>query len=193
MPEYKLKNVCVFCASSNSVDQKYFQLAAALGEKLAEKDYALVYGGGSIGLMGETARAVHRHGGKVIGIIPKKLFNLEVGYQESDELIVTADMRERKAEMEAQADAFITLPGGFGTLEELLEIITGKQLAYHSKPIVILDVDGFYTPLETLFEHLFETKFARETYRGLYYFADSVDDAINYLENYQPADFGRKV
>src|SRR5579859_4839874 len=132
--------VCVFCSSSNTIAPVYAEAARVLGSGLAERSWPLVYGGGSAGLMGEVARAVHAGGGRVIGVIPQTLLDLEVGYLAADELIVTTTMRERKALMDVRADAFVALPGGFGTLEELLEILTLKQLRWHDRPVFIVNM-----------------------------------------------------
>ncbi len=141
--------VTVFCGSSNAVEQKYFTAARELGEKLARRGWRLVYGGGSVGLMGVLSRAVLAGGGHVTGVIPKALLDLGVGEGGVSELIVTDGLRDRKAIMDERGDAFVALPGGLGTLEEVLEVLTLKQLGYHTKPVVVLDLDGFYEPLWT--------------------------------------------
>src|SRR5437867_216516 len=131
--------ICVFSSSSDAVAPHYVELAQSFGALLARRHMGLVYGAGRVGLMGVLARAVHAHGGRVIGVIPDFLRAQEVAYEEADELIVTRDLRERKAIMESRYDAFVALPGGFGTLEEILEILTLKQLATHAKPVVFLN------------------------------------------------------
>ena len=133
------RSICVFCASSSAVAEVYVDVARRLGRRLAERGDRLVYGGGNIGLMGTLATACHERGGYIVGVIPESLKDKELAYEAADELIVTQDMRGRKTIMEKNADAFIALPGGFGTLEELLEIITLRQLHYHDKPVVILN------------------------------------------------------
>lgn len=180
------KSICVYCSSSNHVSLDFFQAAERLGEAIAIGGYRLIYGGGDIGLMGALARAVHKHSGQVVGVIPEFLRLPEVCYELCDELIVTKDMRDRKAVMEARADAFIALPGGFGTLEEMLEVITLKQLAVHNKPIVFLNSKGFYNGLNEVFEHMFEHHFAKPHYRDLYHFSDDVQDAVEYIKSYEP-------
>ncbi|GAB4188324.1 MAG: hypothetical protein OHK0022_00150 [Roseiflexaceae bacterium] len=175
-------HVCVYCASSNGIAQHYFALAQTLGTELARRNWRLVYGGGSVGLMGEVARAVHAADGTVIGIIPQRLLDLEVGYLQADELIVTTTMRERKRLMDERADVFVTLPGGFGTLEELLEIMTLKQLGYHSKPIVIVNLGGFFDPLLAQFARIFEEQFTHDRFRDLYRVVDDLDGALALLE-----------
>ncbi len=136
--------VTVFCGSSNAVEPKYFTAARELGEKLARRGWRLVYGGGSVGLMGALSRAVLAEGGHVPGVIPKALLDLGVGERGVSELVVTDGLRDRKAIMDERGDAFVALPGGLGTLEEVLEVLTLKQLGYHTKPVVVLDLDGFY-------------------------------------------------
>lgn len=145
-----------------------------------------MYGGGLVGLMGATAHAVQQYGGKVIGVIPKALNLKNVVYEKCDELIVTEDLRTRKAIMDQRSDAFIALPGGYGTLEELLEIITLKQLNYHQKPIVVFNAQGFYDQLLAQFESLIDRNFAKPECRRLYHVTDNVADALSYIDNYQP-------
>ncbi len=186
------KSICVFCSSSNHVGEVYFENARKVGEIIAKRGDTLVYGGGDVGLMGALARSVHEHGGRVVGIIPEALRLPEVAYELSDELIVTRDMRERKALMDEKSDAIITLPGGFGTLEEVIEMITMKQLFYHDKPIVLLNINRFYDPLAALFEHFFQEKFAREVYRELYHLSPTVAETFDYIDNYQPRQFADK-
>lgn len=180
------KSICVYCSSSNAVSTEFFNAAAELGELIASENYTLVYGGGATGLMGEVARSVHRNGGHIVGVIPKFLRKPGIAYEESDELIVTSDMRERKAEMENRADAFIGMPGGFGTLEEMLEIITLKQLRTHIKPVVFLNTSGFFNGLNEVFEHVFEHHFAKPAYKQLYYFAPTPKSVMDYISAYKP-------
>lgn len=178
-------HLTVFSSSSDAVDPAFFELASELGRTIAQRGDTLVYGGTKVGLMGAAARAVTENGGKVIGVIPR--YMVERGIDFSDcEMHLTRDLRERKAKMEALGDAFIVLPGGFGTLEELLEILTLKQLHQHQKAIVILNANGFFDPLAELFEHVFRQRFAKETTRALYHFSNSVEDAFAYLDSYVP-------
>ena len=128
---------------------------------MAARGDVLVWGGATVGLMGEVARAARAGGGRTIGVIPEALLAVEIADHAADELVVTADMLTRKAELARRADAFVALPGGFGTLEELLEQLTGRLLGFHDKPIVLADVDGFWQPLLDLFEHLYRERFAR--------------------------------
>ncbi len=184
-----IKHVTVYCASSGSIHRKYFDVAREMGLALARRDYTLVYGGGQVGLMGEMARAVHEAGGTVWGVIPEALKEREgVAYDVADELIITKTMQDRKRILFTRADAFVVLPGGFGTLEELMEVLTLKQLGYHDKPIVLVNAEGYYDPLLTLFEHFFVERFASERYRTLYQVADDPDEAVRYVESYGGAE-----
>jgi uncharacterized protein (TIGR00730 family) len=147
-----LRAVCVFCGSSAPADPCYRDAARALGALVARRGIGLVYGGGSVGLMGELADAALSHGGRVTGVIPAGLFAREVGHTGLTELREVASMHERKQLMYDLSDAFVALPGGLGTLEELAEVATWSQLGLHSKPVVLLDVDGFWEPLATQLE-----------------------------------------
>lgn len=180
------KTICVYSSSSSNIDRLYFEVAEKLGAAIALRGDALLFGGGMIGLMGATAKAVHKHHGKVIGVIPKALNIKGVVYDYCDELIVTEGMRERKAVMDARSDAFIALPGGFGTLEEVLEIITLKQLKYHNKPVVILNTGGFYDSLLAQFRKIIDQKFAKPQSKGLFYVTNDSNEALEYIDNYQP-------
>ena len=166
-----LKHICVFSSSSDAVAPGYFEAAREVGAWIACKRMTLVYGGGRIGLMGALALAVHQHGGNVIGVIPRYLRKQEVVYESADELIVSTDLRERKAIMEQRADAFVALPGGFGTMDEMLEILTLKQLGQHAKPVVFLNTAEFFRPLLGLFEQLYHERFTRSEHRQLYHVA----------------------
>jgi len=186
------KYICVYSSSSSVVEREYFDAARQLGTQMAQRGMGLIFGAGVVGLMGETARAVHDSGGKVVGVIPEALNEKGIVYEKCDELIVTKGLRERKAIMDERADAFIALPGGFGTLEELLEIITLKQLRYHNKPIVILNIAGFYDGLVDVFEKIIELKFAKINSRDLYFVAGNVEKALLYIDNYVPFINGPK-
>jgi cytokinin riboside 5'-monophosphate phosphoribohydrolase len=175
-------HLCVYCSSSDHIPAGYFDLARDLGGEIGRRGWSLVYGGGSVGLMGALAKAVQQGGGTVVGIIPQALLDREVGYLQADELIVTTTMRERKRLMDERADAFVALPGGFGTLEELLEIMTLRQLGYHDKPIVIVNMGGFFDPLLAQFDGIFAERFTHDRYRDLYMVADTVADALALLE-----------
>ena len=180
------KAICVYCSSSNRIHADYFEAAARAGRLLAERGHTLVYGGGSVGLMGAVARAVHKGGGHVVGAIPEALRQIEgVAYEVADELAVTETMQERKAILFTRADAFLILPGGFGTLEEFMEVLTLRTLGYHHKPIVLVNTAGFYDPLLRLFEHFYAGGFARERVRTLYHVAEDPEAALDYLDAVQ--------
>lgn len=173
--------ICVYCASSNNVPTRYFDVARALGSGLARRGWSLVYGGGSVGLMGALAVAVQANGGTVIGVIPQALLDREVAYLQADELLVTTTLRQRKQLMDDHADAFIALPGGFGTLEELLEIMTLRQLGYHDKPILIINTAGYFDPLLAQFARIFEEGFSHSDNQGLYVVVESGEEALELL------------
>ncbi|MDD3012265.1 MAG: TIGR00730 family Rossman fold protein [Candidatus Gastranaerophilales bacterium] len=187
------KKICIYCSSSDEVDLVYFQAAKELAALVAAENHTLVYGGASVGLMGEIAKTAHSFGGKVVGVIPKGIKNMGVAYEAADEFIVTKDLRERKSIMETFSDAFIALPGGFGTLEEMLEMITLKQLNFHNKPLVFLNINDFYKPLFDLFEHVYNSRFANSKCRNLYYIASDPKSAIKYIEDYIPEEISQKV
>ena len=180
-----MKNICVYCSSSDAVAPIYLEAARALGAQIAARGDTLIYGGANLGLMGELARTVHAGGGRVVGVIPQALHAHGIAYASADEVIITQDMRERKATMEARADAFIALPGGIGTLEELLEVLTLRQLQAHTKPIVLLNTADYYAPLFALFAHLYRERFAKP-FENLYHVADDVAGIFDYLDAYQP-------
>jgi cytokinin riboside 5'-monophosphate phosphoribohydrolase len=180
------KGVCVFCASSDAVEACYFDAAAELGAGIARRNYNLVYGGTSVGLMRAVAHAAHAAGGSVIGVIPESIRGMGIAYEAADELIITRTMAERKATMHERAQAFVVLPGGFGTLEEFFEVLTLRQLNYHDKPIVLLNVNAFFDPLLELFEHLYAGRFARAEHHALYHVASTPAGALEYVESYRP-------
>ena len=153
--------ICVFCSSSERISSHYVDLATAVGTELARRGHSLVSGGGSVSCMGAVARAARAGGAHTVGVIPEALQALEVADEDSDELVVTPDMRTRKAEMDGRADAFLALPGGIGTLEELIEVWVARVLGMHDKPVVVLDPDGLFAPLRTMVEHLVDLGFAR--------------------------------
>ena len=157
----KIRKICVYCGSGRGTDPAFVEAARAFGEILAKNGIGLVYGGGSVGIMGAIAHSVHDHGGEVTGIIPKFLMSREHALHGAQELIVTRDMHERKQKMFEMADAFVALPGGVGTLEELVEQITWVQLGRHKKPILLANVKGFWDPLCALLEHMKTLEFIR--------------------------------
>jgi len=186
-------NIGIYCSSSNWLDAVYYSAAEDMGRHLAERAFTLVYGGGNVGLMGVLARAVHKHGGRVIGVIPEALKAREgIAYEIADELVVTATMQERKATIFEQADAFVVLPGGFGTLEEFMEVLTLKQLGYHNKAIALVNTDGFYDRMFDLFDFFYANRFAHERYRVLYHAAAKPEEALDYIASYEAVKLREK-
>ena len=157
----KIRKICVYCGSGPGTDPAYVEAARSFGAILAKNGIGLVYGGGGVGIMGALAHSVHEHGGEVTGIIPKFLMSRERALHGTHELIVTGDMHERKQKMFELADAFVALPGGIGTLEELVEQITWVQLGRHKKPILLANIKGFWDPLCALFDHMKTLEFIR--------------------------------
>ena len=174
--------VCVFCSSSGRIDPSYVGLAAAVGGELARRGHSLVSGGGSVSCMGAVARAARAGGAHTVGVIPQVLLALEVADHDADELLVTDDMRARKGLMDVRADAFLTLPGGLGTLEELLEIWVSRTLAMHGKPVVVLDPDGLYEPLRRQVDLLVERGFVRAAARDAVTWVGDVGAAFDAIE-----------
>lgn len=183
-----IKNVCVFASSCNFLDETYYKEAEALGQMLANASYNMVYGGSCLGLMWACAKEVKANGGKIIGIMPEKLKEMAENSDSCDEFYVTKGMRERKAKMDEMSNAVVALPGGFGTLEEISEMIVQKQLGYNKKAIVFLNTNGFYNSLLAFFENILEQKFANKKAAELYYVANSPADAVKYLQNYVERD-----
>ncbi|WP_413287761.1 TIGR00730 family Rossman fold protein [Bdellovibrio sp. HCB337] len=174
----KIKRICVYCGASSGNNPNFTLKAKELGKLLASKGIELVYGGGHVGLMGVVADSVLEHGGKVIGIIPRKLMDQEQGHTGIQDLRVVNDMHERKATMATLADAFIALPGGFGTLEELFEVLTWSQIGYHQKPVAILDVDQYYHHLHKFVEHAVSSGLLRPQYGKLFQVTESTEEAL---------------
>jgi len=172
-----IKRICVYCGSNPGHDPRFVAAARRFGEILAKNRIGLVYGCGSTGLMGTVARSVHEHGGDIVGVIPEFLKAQERMFTDADEIIVTPDMHERKRIMFERADAFVALPGGVGTLEEVIEQLTWAQLGRHRKPILIANIAGFWDPLLVMFEHLQSLGFL--TSKGLaYQVTTNVDDIL---------------
>lgn len=190
----KIKNVCVYCSSSNSLNDIYYRDAEILGELLAKNNYNVVYGGSKLGLMYKVAKSAKDNGSKVIGVMPAKLYDLGVSEAFCDEFYLTKEMRERKATLDEKSDAVIALAGGFGTLEELSEMIVQKQLCYNNKAIVILNTNGFYNDLLKFFEKIILENFASGDSMKLYFIANTPEEAVNYLNNYKVsnAKFGKE-
>jgi len=176
-----IKSICVYCGSSNDVKSEYLRLAMETGRTLAQKERRLVYGGGGVGLMGACARAAHSEGGDVLGIMPKFLLKKEMIFEAVEHRIVD-DMHTRKQMMFDESDAFIVLPGGIGTLEEAVEMLSWARLGLHAKPMAFLDEDGFWDPFFELMEHIIEGRFTPEAFRANLVHTDTPEAAIQALE-----------
>ncbi len=173
-----VRNICVYCGSGLGNKPVYAEAAQTLGRSIAEHGLGLVYGGGSLGLMGELARATLEAGGRVTGIIPAFLSEREQMLHDVDELVVTEDMHQRKMLMFQKSDAFVALPGGIGTLEELVEQLTWSQLGQHQKPVILANIDGFWTPFLTLLDHMRADAFIRENLEVRYEIVDRAEDIV---------------
>ncbi len=178
----KLANVCVYCGSSDGADPAFVDAGTRFGSLLADAGAGLVYGGASIGVMGAVAKSVLAGGGKVIGVIPEFLTRVEVQLNDVTELIVTDNMHNRKRVMFERSNAFVALPGGIGTLEELIEILTWAQLGRHNHPIIIANLNGFWDPLIELLDHMIKQKFVRSSVRRFYGVVDKVEDILPRIE-----------
>jgi uncharacterized protein (TIGR00730 family) len=175
-------NICVYCSASTTLPQDYIDMARELGTAIAAGGHTLVYGGASIGLMGEVARAAKAGGGFVIGIIPKALVDRELAFDACDELIVVETMRERKGLMDARADAFIALPGGIGTLEEVFEIMTQRQLGLTTRPLVLVSQNDFYLPLRDLLLGMEADGLLRTPLDEITHFAHDISTTLAYIQ-----------
>lgn len=180
-------SVTVFCSARESIDRSYFKVAVELGSALAQNQWTLVFGGNNIGLMGALANSCRSAGGRVVGITPQLMVDEGISDQECDELIVTSLMGERKHLLQQRGDAIVVLPGGLGTFEEFFETLVGRQLGYHDKPIVILNVNGFFDPLLAMLDHGIEAGFIKRASRRLYHISTSVAETIEYLRGFHPA------
>jgi len=174
--------VCVYCASSDSIEPQYLELAAAVGSRIASGGHSLVSGGGRVSMMGAVARAARDGGAHTVGVIPQHLVPLEVADTAADELIVVDTMRERKRIMDHRADAFIALPGGLGTLEELFEVWTSNSLDMHDKPVIVLDPAGFYDPLWAWLSSLIDSGFVRQAALDRLHRVAAVEEAFAVIE-----------
>ena len=181
-----MKSVCVYCGSSSGARPLYVEAARAFGRALVEHDLALIYGGGKVGLMGTIADTVMEAGGRAIGVIPELLVSKEIGHKGLTELHVVPDMHHRKKMMADLSDAFVAMPGGVGTLEELFEAYTWAQLGYHQKPVAELNIDGFYDPLIAMLKHTVQEGFMRQTYLDALEFDSDATELIGKLQRYQP-------
>jgi len=184
------KRVCVFASSSNFLDEVYYDEVSELGCLLGKENFDIVYGGSNLGLMWTVAQSAKHEGAKVFGVMPEKLFNILKAESENicDELHITDTMRTRKAKLDEISDAVVAVPGGFGTLEELSEMIVQKQLGYNTKPIVIFNINNFYDKMIEFFEQMISEHYANESSRDLYYVANTAQEVINYLKVYEPVE-----
>ncbi len=189
----EINTVCVYCGSGPGTNPLFMEAAQAFGRELAEAGIRLVYGGGAIGLMGAVATSVLDHGGAVTGIIPGFLRTKEIALDRIQDLIVTDDMHERKRLMFEHSDAFVALPGGIGTLEELVEQMTWQQLGRHQKPILIANIDGFWDPLLGLLDHMTETAFIRAALSVKVLTADRVADILPKLRSAAAPDQAKEL
>lgn len=188
----KKKIMCVYCSSSNNLPEKFYVVSKELGEKLAQKGFDMVYGGTTVGMMGVIANNALQNGAEVIGVIPERIASFGLKHPELAKVIVTKDMRERKATMEKYADVFVAMPGGFGTFEEIFEILVAKQLGYHDKPVIFVNFDGYYDNMLKMFDTLYENNFAKEEMKSIYFIANTVDEIFEYVKNYAPKEFVHK-
>ncbi|MFQ5525347.1 MAG: TIGR00730 family Rossman fold protein [Thermoanaerobaculia bacterium] len=185
------RNICVFAGSSPGTLPDYRSAATAFGEEIVARGYGLVYGGGKVGLMGSIADAVLRSGGYAVGVIPQALIGKEVAHEELDELEIVNSMHERKQRMAELANAFVAMPGGMGTLEELAEVLTWAQLGIHAKPCGVLNVRAYFDPLLAYLDHGVEHRFVRSEHRSIIQVAESAAELIDKLEAYEPVHVGK--
>ncbi|MEO1434538.1 MAG: TIGR00730 family Rossman fold protein [Bacteroidota bacterium] len=178
-----ISTVCIYCASSPEIDSKYFKAADQLGQTLAKAGITIQYGGGAVGLMGQVADSAMEAGGKVIGIIPEFMRAIELGHNHITELILVPDMHTRKSKMAADTDAVIALPGGVGTLEELLEILTWKRLGIYNNPIVLVNVDGYFDPLIQMMEKAIQEKFMKPGHQNLWLAINDPTKVVEAIES----------
>jgi len=185
-------NICVFCSSSNAINDDYFTEAEQLGELIGKANHTLINGGANVGLMETITISARKTGARTVGIIPKLMIGRSLASNNTHDVIITKDMMERKEKMREMSDAFIALPGGFGTLEEILEVLTLRQLSYHTKPIVFVNTNNFFEHLFKQFEASYTEQFAKELYRDLYFVARNSAEAIEYIESYKPVVLDNK-
>lgn len=188
-----LRNVCVFCGSSPGARPEYADMARRLGRELVARDIGLVFGGGNVGLMGVIADAVLDGGGDAIGVIPKAMIPKELAHERVTELRIVATMHERKAQMAELSDAFIALPGGLGTLEELFEVATWGQLGYHDKAFGLLDVAGYYAGLAAFLDHAVAERFLTQPHRDMLIVGDSPGPLLDTLAAAEPTTTGKWI
>lgn len=179
-----IKNICVFCSSSDYLEQIYYDHARQLGRLLGQNGYNIVYGGSTLGMMWACASEVKKYGGKILGVMPKKLADMGCKTDNCDEFFLSDGMRDRKAKMDELSDATIVMAGGFGTLEEFAEMFVQKQLGYNKKALVILNTNGYYDKLLEFFDSVVNEKFANAFAREMIYVAKTPDEVINYINDY---------
>jgi uncharacterized protein (TIGR00730 family) len=182
----ELSSICVFCGSNGGAQPVYLETAEAVGRGLAQRGVRVVYGGAKVGMMGALADAARSSGGEVIGVMPRAIFDREIGHTGLDDLRVVGSMHERKALMAELSDAFIALPGGVGTLEELFEVYTWAQLGIHEKPLGLMDVAGYYAPLVAFLDHAVQERFLRPSTRSLLAVGDDLDALLAALGAWEP-------
>ena len=182
-----MSSICVFCGASFGGDPAFAEAATETGRLMAEGGHRLVYGGGSVGLMGAVARGARAAGGEVIGVIPEQLVTWEVAHKGLTRLEVVANMHERKMRMFDLADAFVALPGGFGTLDEMFEMLTWRQLGIGDKPCAFLDVDGFYAPLLQMIDRMVAERFLHPEQRADLWHGEDIDAMLEWMRSYTPA------
>ncbi len=185
----KKKTICIYCSSSNHLPEKFYEISRQLGEKIGRNNYNMVYGGTVVGMMGVIADTASKFGAEVTGVIPERIESFGLKHPSLAKVVVTKDMRERKATMEKLADAFIAMPGGFGTFEEVFEILVAKQLGYHDKPVIFMNFDNYYSNLFKMFDTIYQNKFAKEETKTLYHISDNLDEMFEYLKTYEPEEF----
>ena len=188
-----MKSICVYCGSNAGSKIVYSERAAALGDRIAKEGLRLIYGGGNVGLMGVVANAVLEAGGQVTGVIPKQLADWEVAHRGLTELEIVGSMHERKARMFDLADGFVTLPGGFGTMEEIFEMLTWRQLGIGNKPCAFLDVDGFYAPLIGMIDRMVEERFLHAEQRNDLWHGEDIAGMLRWMREYQPAQASKWI
>lgn len=179
------KNICVFCSSSNTLDKSYYADAEELGRLMACAGFNIVYGGSNVGTMYSVAKSAKSNGAKIYGVMPEKLYNFGVYSDECDEFYLTEDMRSRKTKLDELSDGVVAMAGGFGTLEEVSEILCHKQLGYNNKPIVFLNTNGYYDELGKFFQRISRERFAKDTVHDLYKILDTPQEVVDYLLNYE--------
>lgn len=188
-----MRSICVFCGSSSGSNEVYKTQTRLFGQLISRHNLTMVYGGGKVGLMGILADAVITSGGKSIGVIPQSIVDLEIAHDKLTELIIVNSMAQRKIKMTELSDAFVALPGGFGTLDELAEVLTYNQLRIIDKPVGLLNVNGYFDPLVKFFDHAVKERFVREEHRNNIFISDDADKLLAMLINYQPVTIDKWI